>query len=388
MTFYLFIFLDQTQVIRKMSSHQQNSSLQFEFKHKVLFLINKVTLSEIDKQYHNIWTDLKHFKYNSMEINLSQVTEMDSAGVAFIHQIQSKFKKRKTEVIINNASQSIQKIIDTFSVPPSDQFEKTKKLSVYESLGQKAYTFISITLREFIYLTADLFYWTFADLFQKKAHRKGEFVNQAVNIGVNAVPIVGLLAFMIGLVLALQSAAQLRQFGANIFIVDLVVIALTAEMGPLLTAVVIAGRSGSAIASEIATMTVTEEIDALKSMGLNPLRYIVIPKMHASIFSLPFLVIFADILGIIGGMVVASVYLDVSFTVFYNRMSQVLLFRDIATGFFKSLIFAGLIVETGAFFGFRVTGGSEGVGKSTTKAVVVAISLVIIADSIMGLFFY
>ena len=327
-----------------MSSKEQQSLLQFEFKHKVLFFINNVTLHEIDEQYQNIRTELKHYKYNTMEIDLSQVKEMDSTGVVFIHQIQS--------------------------------------------LGQKVYTFITVSLHEFIYLTADLFYWTFVDLFQKKAHRKGEFVNQAVNIGVNAVPIVGLLSFMIGLVLALQSAAQLRQFGANIFIVDLVVIALTAEMGPLLTAVVIAGRSGSAIASEIATMTVTEEVDALKSMGLNPLRYIVIPKMHASIFSLPFLVIFADILGIIGGMVVASVYLDVSFVIFYNRMSQVLLFRDIATGFFKSLVFAGLIVETGAFFGFRVTGGSEGVGKSTTKAVVVSISLVIIADSIMGLLFY
>ena len=371
-----------------MSSKEQQSLLQFEFKHKVLFFINNVTLHEIDEQYQNIRTELKHYKYNTMEIDLSQVKEMDSTGVVFIHQIQSELKKRKIDVSIKGASDSIQKILDTFSVPPDKNKNKIKKTNIFESLGQKVYTFITVSLHEFIYLTADLFYWTFVDLFQKKAHRKGEFVNQAVNIGVNAVPIVGLLSFMIGLVLALQSAAQLRQFGANIFIVDLVVIALTAEMGPLLTAVVIAGRSGSAIASEIATMTVTEEVDALKSMGLNPLRYIVIPKMHASIFSLPFLVIFADILGIIGGMVVASVYLDVSFVIFYNRMSQVLLFRDIATGFFKSLVFAGLIVETGAFFGFRVTGGSEGVGKSTTKAVVVSISLVIIADSIMGLLFY
>lgn len=371
-----------------MPSKKRISRFQFEIKHKSLFLINTLTLHEIDKHYNKFWKELNHYKYNSIEINLSQVSELDSSGVVFINTIEKRFRDKKIKVEISGASKSIEKIINTFSVPAAEKNGMTKNRPFFESAGQKAYTFLNITLKEFVYLTADLFYWTFVDLFQKKAHRKGEFVNQAVNIGVNAVPIVGLLSFMIGLVLALQSAAQLRQFGANIFIVDLVVIALTAEMGPLLTAVVIAGRSGSAIASEIATMTVTEEIDALKSMGLNPLRYIVIPKMHASIFSLPFLVIFADILGIIGGMVIASVYLDVSFVIFYNRMAEVLLFRDIATGFFKSLVFAGLIVETGAFFGFRVTGGSEGVGKSTTKAVVVAISLVIIADSIMGLMFY
>ena len=371
-----------------MSSAKDKPKLQFEFAHKSLFFINNLTLHEIDRLYYTIKEELTNYKYNSMDIDLSRVTEMDSTGVAFIHQITTVLSGRNINVNITGASESIQKILHTFAVPDQNDNERSKKLNIFESLGQKVYSFVTIMLHEFIYLTADLFYWTFVDLFQTKAHRKGEFVNQAVNIGVNAVPIVGLLSFMIGLVLALQSAAQLRQFGANIFIVDLVVIALTAEMGPLLTAVVIAGRSGSAIASEIATMTVTEEVDALKSMGLNPLRYIVVPKMHASIFSLPFLVIFADILGIFGGMVIASVYLDVSFIVFYNRMAEVLLFRDIITGFIKSLVFAGLIVETGAFFGFRVTGGSEGVGKSTTKAVVASIFLVILADSIFGLLFY
>ncbi len=364
------------------------ADLDFKVEHKILYFSNKLTLPEINIHYDDIISLLKKYERNAIEIDLSDVKELDSAGVVFLNKLNSFMTERKVSVAIVGTSDKIQKIINTYSIPEKSNEQKKTKTNVFESTGQHAYLFITETVRDFFYLSADLFYWTFIDLFKKKTSRKGEFVNQAVNIGVNAVPIVGLISFLIGLVLALQSAAQLRQFGANIFIVDLVVIAMTAEMGPLLTAIMIAGRSGSAIASEVATMTVTEEIDALKTMGLNPLRFIIIPKMHASIFTLPFLTIFADLLGIMGGMVVANLYLDISIPVFYNRMVQVLFFKDILIGFVKSLVFAGLIVETGAFFGFRVKGGSEGVGIFTTKAVVTSIFLVILADSILGLLFY
>ncbi len=160
------------------------------------------------------------------------------------------------------------------------------------------------------------------------------------------------------------------------------------EMGPLITAIMVAGRSGSAIASEIATMIVSEEVDALKTMGLNPLRYIVVPKLHAALFVLPFLTILADLFGILGGLVIGYLDLGLSPHVFFNRMVQVLYVRDLATGFFKSLAFAYIIVLAGAFYGFRVKGGAEGVGRVTTMAVVAAIFFVIIADSILGLIFY
>ena len=160
------------------------------------------------------------------------------------------------------------------------------------------------------------------------------------------------------------------------------------EMGPLITAILVAGRSGSAIASEIATMKVTEELDALTTMGLNPIRFIVVPKMHAAICTIPFLTILANILGITGGVVVAYLYLDISPAMFFSRMEAVLYFRDIITGLIKSLIFAAVIVLTGSYFGFQVRGGAEGVGRVTTSAVVIAISIVILADSLLGLIFY
>jgi phospholipid/cholesterol/gamma-HCH transport system permease protein len=150
----------------------------------------------------------------------------------------------------------------------------------------------------------------------------------------------------------------------------------------------VAGRSGSSIAAEISTMKVTSEIDALRTMGLNPIRFVIVPKMHGSIITLPFLTIIADILGIAGGLVIAVTYLDISPVVFMHRMQKSLYIRDIIFGVIKSCVFGYIIVITGSFFGFRVEQGAEGVGKVTTAAVVVALTLVIIADSIMGLVFY
>ena len=179
---------------------QNEPQMQFEFMHEVLFLVNNVTLHEIDRLYNSAWKEIKHYKNDELKIDLRFVKEMDSSGVAFIEHIKAELQRRKIEVSIQNASKSIQEILTTFTVPAVIKNKKNRKQNIFDWLGNKVYNFITISLLEFIYLTADLFYWTFVDLFQKKAHRKGEFVNQAVNIGVNAVPIVGLLSFMIGLV--------------------------------------------------------------------------------------------------------------------------------------------------------------------------------------------
>jgi phospholipid/cholesterol/gamma-HCH transport system permease protein len=160
------------------------------------------------------------------------------------------------------------------------------------------------------------------------------------------------------------------------------------EMGPLITAILVAGRSGSAIAAEIATMKVTSELDALTTMALNPIRFVIVPKMYGAVVTMPFLTILANVMGIFGGMIVAYYYLDLAPEVFYNRMADSLYIKDIMTGFIKSLVFAILIVLTGSYYGFNVEEGAEGVGKVTTLAVVVSISLVIVADSILGLIFY
>lgn len=359
----------------------------FTLNQNSILFSSELTLKHLNGAHHKFKKLIKSIDSDTIIIDLSQVEKMDSAGVVFVGEIKKLLAKKNITSEVQGASPKIQSILKTFSIPV-DEIEEIEHTGLFERLGRGAYHLKNETITDYIYIMADLAYWTFVGLFNRKAQRKGEFVNQSINIGVNALPLVGLISFLIGLVLALQSAAQLRQFGANIFIVDLVVIAMTAEMGPLLTAIMIAGRSGSAIASELASMKVAEEIDALQTMALNPLRYLVVPKMQASIFTMPFLTLLADILGILGGMVVAYFYLDIAPIAFYHRMGDSLMFKDIITGITKSLVFAGLIVQTSTFFGLSVSGGAVGVGQYTTKAVVVSIFLVILADSIMGLIFY
>ncbi len=368
--------------------NSDQSVITYRLDHQTIYFENRLTLDEVQRNIDKIFNVLGGYAGSTLNIDVSQLKHIDSTGVTFLNQIRKQLTGRNINVYITNASAEIEKIINTFTIPEQKSSPTQAEIQLFERIGVFVYHAFTVIIRDYLYLLADLFYWTFTDFIRSKFHRKGEFINQAVLIGVNAVPIVGLISFLIGAVLALQSAAQLRQFGANVFIADLVVIAITREMGPLLTAIMIAGRSGSAIASEVATMVVMEEVDALKTMALNPIRYIIVPKMHASLFTFPFLTVLADILGIAGGMLIAYFYLDLSFMVFYNRMVEVLYFKDILTGILKSLVFAAIIVQTAAYFGFHVKGGAEGVGKYTTSAVVTAIFLVILADSIIGLIFY
>jgi phospholipid/cholesterol/gamma-HCH transport system permease protein len=199
---------------------------------------------------------------------------------------------------------------------------------------------------------------------------------------------VGLIVFLIGLVLALQSAYQLRRFGASIYMADLLAISLTREMGPLMTAIIVAGRSGASIAAEIATMQVSEEIDALRTMGLNPVRYVVVPKFQAITVTVPALTIYANVLGIFGGLVVAVLYLDIGATAFLGQVFDALVVKDVVTGLVKSLAFAWIIVLIAAHRGFAARGGAESVGLVTTASVVSSIFWVIVADAGFSLLFY
>jgi len=367
---------------------KDQSVLDLSLENEVLSLSHHLTLSHVENFIQQVLKITQKYPGEILHLNLDGLESIDSAGVTSLHFIQEKLAGQNIEVQIEGGSESIREKLEIFGYKNHDKNKKTEKVSFYAQIGESVYDFFYDYIVSFIILMANVTYWSITDLFRKKTHRKGEFYNQAVHIGVNAVYIVGILSFIIGLVLALQSAAQLRNFGANIFIVDLTVIAMMREMGPLITAILVAGRSGSSIAAEVATMKVTSELDALKTMALNPIRFVIVPKMYGSFVTMPFLTIIADVLGIFGGMLIAYFYLDITPVVFINRMGESLYNRDILIGIFKSLVFAGLIVLTGSYFGLRVTEGAEGVGKVTTLAVVVAISLVIIADSILGLIFY
>jgi len=241
----------------------------------------------------------------------------------------------------------------------------------------------------FIYrLLLDSIYWTFAAPVLGKGLRVGSAFDEMVKVGVTAIPIVVLISFSIGLILAMQAAYQLEQFGATIFTADLVAVAQTRELGPLMTAIIVAGRSGSGIAAEIGTMKVGEEIEALQSMGFNPIKFLVVPKLLGLAVMVPCLTIISDLIGIAGGTSIAVLSLNLGLTRYLNRTLFALVFKDLITGLIKSLVFAGLIGLTGCYMGFMVEGGAEGVGRRTTQSVVVSIFLIILADAFFTSLFY
>ncbi len=205
--------------------------------------------------------------------------------------------------------------------------------------------------------------------------------------GFSALPIVGLLAFLLGIVVAYQGADQLKRYGANIFVADLVGLSMLREFAPLITAIIVAGRSGSAYAAQIGTMAVTEEIDALRTIGITPIDLLVLPKIFALLIALPLLTVYADILGVFGGMIMARSQLGVGFEEFLDRFILAVDLSTYLVGVGKAPVFAVIIAMIGCFQGFRTHGGPDSVGRQTTRSVVQAIFLVIVADALFSIAF-
>ncbi len=237
-------------------------------------------------------------------------------------------------------------------------------------------------------LTKRATYWTFVAPLKGRGLKWKGGIHQMVLVGVDSIPIVSLISVFIGLILALQGAYQLQKFGASFYVTALVGVSVTRELGPLITAIVVAGRSGSSFAAEIGTMKVSEEIDALEAMGLNSIKYLVVPKYLAMLVMMPCLTILSDVAGILGGGFFEVYQLDQTFPMFLAATRDALVMRDIWTGLVKSLVFGVIIAEVGCYEGFSVRGGAEGVGKATTSSVVMSIFLVILADVLFTSLFY
>ena len=210
----------------------------------------------------------------------------------------------------------------------------------------------------------------------------GETIRQVHSCGVAAIPIVAVVCFLMGVVLAYQSARQLEQFGANIFMVDLVAMAILRELGVLLAAIMVAGRAGSAFAAALGTMKLTEEIDALRVMGLNPNQVLIIPRILGLVIALPLLTVFANAAGMLGGAFIGATVLDISGFAFTERLAVAIGLDDALVGLTKAPAFAFLIAVTGTLRGMQVKGSAEELGRLTTVAVVQSIFLIIVADAI------
>lgn len=231
-------------------------------------------------------------------------------------------------------------------------------------------------------------YYTFVAPLKGKPLRFHRAISQAMQVGILALPILSLITFFIGLILALQSAYELRRFGALNYVASAVAISMTRELGPLITAIIVIGRSGSAFAAEIGTMKVTEEIDALETMAINPISFLVTPKFLAMVLMLPCLTIWANFMGVLGGSVFGVAKAGFTLTRYVEASLDSLYLRDIVTGLIKSVMFGITVTAVGCHEGFSTGGGAEQVGRSTTRAVVVSLFLVILVDLVFTALFY
>jgi phospholipid/cholesterol/gamma-HCH transport system permease protein len=213
-------------------------------------------------------------------------------------------------------------------------------------------------------------------------------VVQMAAIGVAALPMLGIMAVCAGMILALQGGAELRHFGALRYVIDLVAVGFTRELGPLLTAIVVSGRSGSAFSAEIGTMMVTNEIDALRTMALDPIDFVLAPKYLAAIIMVPCLTIMCNVFGILSGAAFMYLSTKMQLGIYTRYVFDSIMLRDVLSGLVKSLAFATIIVQVGCMEGFKVRGGPEAVGRATTSAVVKSTFLVILADLFFTAVFY
>jgi len=323
-----------------------------------------------------------------LEINLLDINYLDSASSIFIYNLQEKLLKQsiKIDILCDN-----QKIIDMLNLvkhskTKSKEITYIQKRSKIEKIGQNTYlNFLGFL--SFMSFMGELFINKLHYITNFKNIRFREIAFEINESGIKAFSIVALTSFLIGLVVAYQSAFQLKIYGANIFIVDMLGISVLRELAPIITAIVIAGRSGSAFTAQIGAMKITQELDAMRTMGFDPYRFLVVPRIIALMITLPILIFVADIMAIIGGMLVANIDLGISTSLFLERFVEVVSVKHFYIGLIKGPFFAFLIATIGIYRGMMVKDDTQSIGFNTTKSVVESIFAVIICDAIFSIAF-
>jgi phospholipid/cholesterol/gamma-HCH transport system permease protein len=319
-------------------------------------------------------------------IDATAVTAMDTAGAWLLHRavraLEAEGRKPRVQGLRPEFT-GLFELVASRAVPPAGAAGAAGALA---RLGRQAWEILhgSFGLLLFIGESALAFARWIA---QPRRIRWLPILHNLQTAGFEALPITGLLTFLLGIVIAYQGAEQLERFGANIYVADLVGLSMVRELSPLITAIIIAGRSGSAYTAQIGTMKVTEEIDALRTIGISPLDLLVLPKLLALAIALPLLTVFTDVMGVLGGMVMARAQLGVSYGTFVDRLDEAITLTSFLIGVGKAPVFAAIIALVGCYQGFRVSGSADSVGRQTTVSVVQSIFLVILTDALLSIAF-
>lgn len=358
---------------------------------KIDYTIDGETLSLLPTDMEYLLHDLgsiKHIirnkKIKSVHLNLKNIKSFDDYTASVISYFHDNIKIFNISLEVLSAPEDFKALCDKIRSLQMPMGSKSKKKeSILVTIGEKTFDTIYNSMKHIGYI-GDLFISLMTIVIRPKILRKDETVDLMYKVGVSAIPIVGLISFLLGLIMAFMSSIQLKQFGANIYVASLVGLAMARELGPIMTSIIVAGRSGSAFAAELGTMKISDEIDALTVMGFDINKFLILPRVIATMIVLPILTIFSNFFANIGGLLVGVFILNLTLPAYINQLYITLSIDDILHGVIKSIIFAFLIAEIGCFRGLTVQKTTDDVGKATTSAVVSGIFLIILTDSIIA----
>lgn len=324
----------------------------------------------------------------ALQLDASAITAMDTGGAWLLHRLLTRLAEQGITPHLAGLRREYSELLNLVEarLRPGSEGETLRKPGLLEWLGRRTWTYLyeGITLLAFL---GETFVALLRTLKRPSQIRWNALFSNLQHAGAEAIPIISLLSFLLGIVIAYQGGIQLQSYGANIFIVELVSLTMVRELAPMMTAIIIAGRTGSAYTAEIGMMKMTEEVDALRTLGVSPIQMLVLPKVFGLMVVLPLLTVVADVMGILGGMVMAVSLLDVSFHDFLDRIPQVVSVQGFLVGVGKAPVFATIVAIVGCFQGFQVEGGAESVGRQTTVSVVQSTFLVIVTDAAFSILF-
>ena len=343
------------------------------------------TVPGLWKQVHQ---HLRHAQYKSILINAQGIQHCDAAGLALLFEIQLDTKRQNREFQIHGLKSQFKSLLDMFKPRDFQDIivEKPKPLGICEQVGRRAIKLNKDVTEQLVFLGR-----LCATLAHNLAHpreiRWKDVFLTAELAGVNAMGIIVLLGFLFGLIMAFSSAMPLREFGADIYVSDLVAIAMIRVFGPFVTAIVLAGRSSSAFAAEIGTMKINDELNALKTMGIDPVSFLVVPRVIATVVMAPLLAILANVAGLVGSAIVV-VSLGFPLVTYVNHVRSFIDYGDVFSGLAKCFVFGWVVGEVGCLRGMQTKSGPSAVGISTTRAVVTSIIWIVVAEGIFAVLYY
>jgi phospholipid/cholesterol/gamma-HCH transport system permease protein len=354
-----------------------------------LSLAGKLTFAEAK----SIWDDVRHRTENlgsddKIVFDMLAVETIDGGTMALLVHLRSELAARGVRAEFVNAKSDVQELIHLYrgDIKPVRR-KKRKPEGVLVQIGRGTFE-LFLEIKRVLGFFGDNVMAALGLLKEPKTGNWKEILPTMDRSGADAVPIVILINFLVGFVMAFQGANQLKQFGANIYVADLVGLSVTRELGPLMTAIILCGRSGAAFAAELGSMKVSEEIDALRTMGFGAVRYLVLPRAVALMLVLPLLTLIGDFVGILGGMLVGLTSLGLTAAAYISETQKALSMWDVFSGLLKSVVFALAITLISCQQGFATTGGAEGVGRRTTSSVVAILFSLILIDACFTAFFH